>query len=129
MSCNLIVSCRCNTCHSLVTVTSAAITAGKLVLTIPSQSIANNQAVCLLIATTLPASATPIPVVVSDGTTQIPLINKDGHLVYSDQISNRKIYPLCFKSDVPAFDYVGKCNLPCTCFVFTTFTPTPAPSV
>ena len=79
MNCNLLASCRCNRCRHLITVTTATITGGKLVLNVqPSQSFSNNENVCLLIATTLPRSTTPIPVVITIGssTTQIPLRNK-----------------------------------------------------
>lgn len=127
MNCNLNASCRCNRCRHLITVTTATITGGKLVLNVqPSQSFSNNENVCLLIATTLPSSTTPVPVVITIGssTTQIPLRNKCGNNVYSDQIRNRRIYPTRFKTDVPSLNYVGTCNLPCTSFVFPVYTPT-----
>jgi hypothetical protein len=130
MSCNSIVSCRCNKCKVLVTVTSATVTAGKLILNIPSQNLANNEKICLLIALTLPVSSTPIPVVITVGTstTQLPLISKCGNFIYSDQIKTRSIYPLSFKSDVKQFDFIGKFCLSCTGFIFPVFTPTAPPA-
>ena len=130
MNCNSIVSNRCNRCRRLVTVTSATITDERLVLEIPSQSLSNNEKICLLIAITLPVSPTPIPVVITDGVsaTQLPLVSKCGNFIYSDQIRTRSIYPLSFKSDTEQFHFIGRFCLPCTEFIFPVFTPTAPPA-
>lgn len=118
MNCNcLIPSCCCNSCSRLVTVTSAVITTNQLVLTIPAGTYNNGENVCLLLATTLPTSAIPIPVVIKVGTstTNIPLLNKCGGYVYNTQLRSRRIYPTKFRSDSNLFIYSGKCNLPKAC--------------
>lgn len=119
MSCNRI-SRECGVCKNLVSVISATITAGKLVLNIPAGTYQNNQEVCLLISQALPVSNTPIPVVITIGgtATQYPFINKCGNSVYSDQIRSRQIYCTSFKSDTKLFKYNGCKPLCCTDFIF-----------
>ena len=55
MSCNRI-SRECGVCRNLLSVISATITAGKLVLNIPAGTYQNNQEVFLLISQALPVS-------------------------------------------------------------------------
>lgn len=121
---NCKISKGCNVCNHLIPITSATITGGKLVLNIPTGTYQNNQRVCLLISQALPVSNTPIPVVITTGTSTIQylLIDKCGNNIYSDQIRSRRIYCTSFKSDTKLFKYIGCSPLCPTGFIFVPVT-------
>lgn len=114
------MSCRRN--RQFVASSSVAIVSGNMQITIPNQTIFNGECIDLIIIQPLPTSATPIPVVIIVNGATIPLYNKCGNKVYSDQIRTRKRYLIKMATDVPLAIKVGGCDLCCTSHVFPTLT-------
>lgn len=116
----------CRICQNIVVSTNVAIVSGNMVITIPAGSYKNNQRLCILIAQTIPVSATPLPVViqVTGSTVNIPFRTICGHNVYSDQLRTRTIYPAYAATDSQTFVYRLKERcLPCTNYPFSDTIP------
>ena len=116
----------CRVCNNLVISTSVAISGTEMVITIPEATYTNNQKLCILIAQTIPASATPLPVVIqiTGNTATIPFRTICGHNVYSDQLRTRTIYPIYAATDSQTFVYRLKERcLPCTNYAFSDTIP------
>ena len=117
---------RCRICNNIVVSTEVAISDGNMVITIPEATYTNNQHLCILIAQTIPASATPLPVVIqiTGNTAIIPFRTICGHNVYSDQLRTRTIYPAYAATDSQTFVYRLKERcLPCTNYAFSDVLP------
>lgn len=116
----------CRVCNNLVVSTSVAISGTEMVITIPQTTYTNNQKLCILIAQSIPASATPLPVTIQiDGSKPaIPFRTICGHNVYSDQLRTRTIYPVYAATDSQTFVYRLKERcLPCTNYAFSDTIP------
>lgn len=116
----------CRVCDNLVISTSVAISGTEMVITIPQATYTNNQKLCILIAQTIPASATPLPVTIqiNGSETTIPFRTICGHNVYSDQLRTRTIYPIYAATDSQTFVYRLKERcLPCTNYTFSDTIP------
>lgn len=87
----------CSECPYKVVVSTAALTGGVLVLTLPdTQRYSNGCKYCFILGTALPAGIpidTPVSVVVGDGTVQFPLLTRCGAPVVAQQLSSRQRYP------------------------------------
>lgn len=101
---------QCNCCNNLIYTGTVASTGTNVTVTLPSQSICNNEKLCFVITTNLPSVASPLPVQIIVGTTTFNMINKNGNYVYSDQLSSRKVYSVCMKTD-SMLAKNAKCNL------------------
>ena len=107
MNTNCFPNSKCRVCRNLTISTAIAITGTDMVITIPAATYTNRENVCILLAQNIPASATPLPVVIQiDGATgTIPLRDKCGNNIYSDQLNSRMIYPFYAATDSQTFVY------------------------
>ncbi|MEG0431040.1 MAG: hypothetical protein RR420_05455 [Anaerovoracaceae bacterium] len=112
MNCNK----NCQLCPKLLVSTSVVAAGGQLQITIPTTIFNNQQKACLVIAQTIPAGTTSDQVVIVDGASIIPLVDKCFNFVRADQVRSRKIYKLCIGT-TPAHATVTSCNLCPTAFV------------
>lgn len=80
----------CAVCQNLVAVTAVTVGADNVALTIPTQTLLNHQRICLYSPIAIPDST--LPVVITDGTATIQLINACGNAVRADQLRTRRIY-------------------------------------
>lgn len=79
----------------LIKITTAAVTGGSLVLTPEvntEKTYCQGQRFAFVICTTLPVSTTISPVVINLNGVNIPLQDKLGNLLQSDQIKARQVY-------------------------------------
>lgn len=119
MACNTFKG-KCNVCKNLIPITKVGIEKDYLVLKIPNGTYENNQQLCLLITQKLPIpnNILPIRIQIGNNTTSYFLLNKNGNLVYSDQIRTRRVYGVSVKTDSNVLKYNGFYDLPCTRFNF-----------
>ena len=110
------MTCNCTKIYRTSAVTLAN---GNLYLTIPGiqfNTLPNYTHFNLVICQTLPAGAGTSPVYLSDGITNVPVMNLSGNYLRADSIKCRKCYPITFGNDpihaslrcpVPASSYVA----------------------
>lgn len=114
MSCNR--NCRC--CNRKLISTSVAVTGTApdqvLTITVPTQTFTNLERRCLIIAQSIPAGASNLPVVIENGTDVVPVRVRTGNNLRADQIRCRKRYPVIYGDDPVHFSL--ECGVPCTCF-------------
>ena len=69
----------CRLCQRLAISTAVEFTGGNLVITLPANSYANGEKVCIVIAQTIPAETTinaPVVIQIGEGTEQYPLTTR-----------------------------------------------------
>lgn len=116
----------CRICSNIVVSTNVAISGSEMVITIPAATYTNNEKLCILVAQAIPASATPLPVViqVTGASATTPFRTTCGHNIYSDQLRTRTIYPSYAATDSQTFVYRLKERcLPCTSYAFADVIP------
>ena len=119
MACNN-CSSKCFNCRHFVNTVSVVNNTAQLVLQIPSNNYLNNSEVCIAVSQNVsPALTSVLPVKIQIGTDTdlYDLRDRNGHLVYSDQIRKRSIYCTRVATDTLSFVYNRRCNLPCTSFI------------
>lgn len=106
--------CKCNRnccgCKELIYTGTVASTASNVTITLPSQSVCNNECLCFVVTTSIPVTTNPLPVQIIVGTTTYNMINNCSNAVYSDQIKSRKVYCVSLKTDTLLAKNM-KCNL------------------
>lgn len=114
MACNR----RCNRCNRRLISTSVAVTGVApnqvLTITVPTQTFTNLERRCLIIAQSIPAGASNLPVVIENGIDFIPVRVRTGNNLRADQIRCRKRYQIIYGDDPIHFSL--ECGVPCTCF-------------
>ena len=75
------MSCKnvCRLCNHLVISTAVAFTDGNLVITLPADTFADGEKVCIVIAQTIPTETTinaPVMIQIGDGTEMYPLTTR-----------------------------------------------------
>lgn len=118
----------CCGCDNLIYTGTVASTSTNVTVTLPSQSMCNNECLCFVITTSLPTVASPLPVAIIVGNTTYKMINQCGNAVYSDQITSRKVYCVSLKTDTLLAKNV-RCNLLPTSVDIPCLPATTAPSV
>lgn len=100
--------CNCNI-HKVTTVT---VDGNSMILNFNTGVSANNKdKFNFVICTIIPSTATPVPVLITVNGANIPLLNKFGNPVYSNELRKRKLYLGYFGSqDTP---HVISCNIGC----------------
>jgi hypothetical protein len=113
MNCNR----NCSLCPNVVISTSVTATADNLVIDIPAASYANCRRVCLVVAQTIPDTATiNMPVVISIGgetTTLYPVLNCDCTPVTACAIYTRTRYPLVVATTATGANFKSLRKLAC----------------
>lgn len=110
----------CKLCNSLVISTAVTFAGGTLTVDLPAGSYNDNQKYCIVIAQTIPDTATiNAPVVftiggVADPT--YPFVNQCSEPILASQLRTRRLYPTRVNTSVTTgvFRYVGNCDLPQT---------------
>lgn len=114
MNCNK--NCRC--CNRKLISTSVTVTGTApdqvLTITVPTQTFTNLERRCLIIAQTIPAGASNLPVVIENGTDVVPVRVRTGNNLRADQIRCRRRYQIIYGNDPVHFSL--ECGVPCTCF-------------
>lgn len=85
----------CRLCNHLAISESVAFTGGNLVITLPANSFADGEKVCIVIAQTIPAETTinaPVVIQIGDGTVQYPLTNRSCAQVTACGVRTRTRY-------------------------------------
>ena len=85
----------CRLCNRLVISTSVAFTGGNLVITIPAGSYEDGEKYCIVIAQTIPQTATlnaPVVIQIGTGTQQYPLVSRDCSQVTACGVRTRTRY-------------------------------------
>ena len=100
----------CNCCNNLIYTGTVSNTGTALQITLPDQQVNNNQKVCFVITTALPAIQSPLPAQLVIGKTTYKMINRCENFVYSDQIKSRRVYEVSLKTDSLLAKNV-RCNL------------------
>lgn len=93
----------CKNCSRLLKTTSATVTGGNLVLTVPVTNPVNLKGYCLVICQNIPPTAETSPVIITIGTTNYNVLCKKGNILRADQIKNRRKYKMYYGSDKPHF--------------------------
>ena len=114
MTCNR----RCNCCNRRLISTSIVVTGTApnqvLTITVPTQTFTNLERRCLIIAQSIPAGASNLPVVIENGTDVIPVRVRTGNNLRADQIRSRRRYQIIYGDDPIHFSL--ECGVPYTCF-------------
>lgn len=90
---------RCCECNKLLYTGTVTSSTTAVTITLPAQSICNNEKLCFVITTSIPVATTPLPIIISVGTSQYKMINQSGNYVYSDQLKSRRVYCVSMKTD------------------------------
>lgn len=106
----------CRLCNRLVlsTAINYDATTNRVLVALPAGAYENNQKYCIVLAQTIPTTATinsQVYFTIGTSTTQYPLVDRCCTPVYATQIRTRKIYPVRVSTSVNAgvFKYVGNC--------------------
>lgn len=101
---------KCCGCSKLLFAGTVTASTTAVTITLPAQSICNDEKLCFIVTTTIPVASPPLPVIISVGTSQYKMINQSGNFVYSDQLKSRRIYCVSLKTDSLLAKNI-RCNL------------------
>lgn len=87
-------NCNRNSCQFIVSTAIALDGTTALNITIPDTVFNNGETFGLLLEQNIPAGTTPVPVNITMGSTNYPLLKPCGNYVMSDQIRKGRIYVL-----------------------------------
>ena len=87
-------NCNRNSCQLIVSTAIALDGTTALNITIPDTVFNNGETFGLLLEQNIPAGASPVPVNITMGSTDYPLLKPCGNYVMSDQIRKGRIYVL-----------------------------------
>ena len=127
----------CSICRKLII--SQAInydaTTNTVIVDLPAGSYGNCCTYCIVLAQSIPASATinaPVVFSIGGGSTQYPFLNCDCTPILASQIRTRKKYKVRVSTSIGSgvFKYIGKCCLPSNSTTVIQSIPvtTPAPA-
>ena len=121
----------CRLCNKFILSQSVTFTEGTLIVNLPAGSYKNCCKYCIVIAQTIPTTATinsPVVFTIGDDTTTTyPFVNCDCTPIYASQIRTRRLYPTRVNTAIGtgAFKYIGNCKLPCPAGTVATSLPVP----
>ena len=103
----------CTLCDNLVISQTVTFAANTLTVNIPAGDYANGQKYCIVIAQSIPATATiaaPVVITIGAGTTEYPLVNKCGNQVTACSLKTRTKYStvVCTNATGGSFKLLGK---------------------
>ena len=114
------MSCNCvkRLCNRLIISESVEFTGGNLVIGLPAQNYNNCEKYCIVIAQTLPETATinaPVVFTIGEGTTLYSFVNCNGTPILASQVNQRTRYSVKVNTNVGdgVFTLLGR--MPCTC--------------
>lgn len=104
----------CNCCEIINKVTTITASTTELVLGFtPDLGAVNEQKFNFVVCTAIPSTPTPVPVQLTLNGNPVPLWNKYGNPVYSNELRTRKVYRGYYGSEGTA--HVIAHNTPCHC--------------
>ncbi|MDE5539252.1 MAG: hypothetical protein K2J20_02055 [Bacilli bacterium] len=124
----------CRLCDKFILSQSITFTGGNLVVDLPANSYGNCQKYCIVLAQSIPDTATinaPVVFTIGGGATQYPFVNCNCTPIYASQVRTRRIYSTRVNTAVNSgvFKYIGKCCLPNNATTTVQSIPvTPAPA-
>ena len=103
----------CKLCSNLVLSQAVTFAAGTLTVNIPAGNYINGEKYCIVIAQTIPTTATvaaPVVVTIGAGTTEYPLVNRCGNQVTACALKTRTKYStiVCTNATGGSFKLLGK---------------------
>lgn len=109
----------CKLCDKFILSQSITFTGGNLVVNLPAGSYGNGVKYCIVLAQTIPTTATinaPVVFTIGTDTTQYPFTNCDCTPVLASQVRKRRIYNTRVNTAISSgvFKYIGKYALPCS---------------
>ena len=123
----------CRLCDKLILSTAINFdsTANQVIVALPANCYGNCQKFCIVLAQSIPTTATiNSQVVFTIGTnpTRYPFLNKDCTPIYASQIKTRRVYQTRVNTAINSgiFKYIGKCCLPSSAVTVTNSLPTTA---
>nr|DAO22942.1 MAG TPA: hypothetical protein [Caudoviricetes sp.] len=107
----------CKLCDKFILSQSITFTGGNLVVDLPAASYQNCSKYCIVLAQSIPTTATinaPVVFTIGAGTVQYPFVNANCTPIYASQVRTRRIYSTRVNTAVNAgvFKYIGKSCLP-----------------
>lgn len=101
-----------------------------VIIDLPANSYSNNCEYCIVLAQSIPDSATLNSIVVftiGGGVTQYPFVNRDCTPIYASQLRTRRLYKTRVNTAVNTgiFKYIGKCCLPSNATTVSQSIPVP----
>lgn len=107
----------CKLCDKFILSQSITFTGGNLVVDLPAASYQNCSKYCIVLAQSIPTTATinaPVVFTIGAGTTQYPFVSTNCTPIYASQVRTRRIYSTRVNTAVNAgvFKYIGKSCLP-----------------
>lgn len=83
----------CNCCETINRVSSITASTTELVLNFnPALGAVNEQKFTFVVCTAIPATTTPVPVQLTLNGNPVPLWNRYGNPIYSNELRTRKVY-------------------------------------
>lgn len=93
---------KCRLCDRLIISQAVTFAAGTLTINLPAGSYANGEKYCIVIAQTIPATATitaPVVITIGDGTVEYPLVDRCCAQVTACALRTRTRYATCVATD------------------------------
>ena len=108
----------CRLCQNFIISQTVTYDGTSLVINLPQRTYNDNQQYCIVVAQTIPDTATvnaPVVFTIGTGTTQYDFVNKCCGNILASQIRTRRIYKTVVNTSVSdgVFKYIGNCDLPC----------------
>ncbi len=107
----------CRLCDKLIISQAITFADGNLVVNLPANGYGNGEKYCIVLAQSIPDTATvnaPVVFTIGTDTTTYPFVNCDCTPIYASQVRTRRVYPTRVNTAVNTgvFKYIGKNCLP-----------------
>ena len=108
----------CKLCDKFILSQSITFEGGNLVVNLPAGNYGNGVKYCIVLAQTIPTTATinaPVVFTIGTDTTQYPFINCNCTPILASQVRTRRLYNTRVNTAISSgvFKYIGKYPLPC----------------
>lgn len=108
----------CKLCDKFILSQSITFEGGNLVVNLPAGNYGNGVKYCIVLAQTIPTTATinaPVVFTIGTDTTQYPFINCNCTPILASQVRTRRLYSTRVNTAISSgvFKYIGKYPLPC----------------
>ena len=114
----------CTSCPYLVKSTAIAVVGNAVQITIPTTTLSNKQPLCVVLAQSIPSTATSdMTVQIVDGTSTLDVTTCSGNYLYADQLTCRKVLRTRIATDSLVARLVNHSCIRCTRHVFATIPP------
>lgn len=107
----------CRLCNNFIISQAVTFDGTSLVVNLPQRAYNDDSKYCIVIAQTIPATATinaPVVFTIGTDTTQYPFLNRCCEPILAPQVRTRRIYKTLVSTSISdgVFKYVGSCELP-----------------